>query len=86
MSWAKKRKLQRLSISEPLAEGKRTPKRLVCDREQEGYMVRSEGHCKTIRRYDVWWGCSSWWTATTVQDYRNAVAPAAHKEQGEETS
>ena len=69
-------------ISEPLAEGKRTPKGWY-DREQEGYMVRSEDAAKQLGDMMSDEVAVADEQPLTVQDYRNAVAPApaAHKEQ-----
>ena len=67
-------------ISEPLAEGKRTPRGWY-DREQEGYMVRSEDAAKQLGDMMSDEVAVADEQPLTVQDYRNAVAPAAHKEQ-----
>ena len=67
-------------ISEPLAEGKRTPRGWY-DREQEGYMVRSEDAAKHLGDMMSDEVAVADEQPLTVQDYRNAVAPAAHKEQ-----
>lgn len=67
-------------ISEPLAEGKRTPRGWY-DREQEGYMVRSEDAAKQLGDMMSDEVVVADEQPLTVQDYRNAVAPAAHKEQ-----
>ena len=67
-------------ISEPLAEGKRTPRGWY-DREQEGYMVRSEDAAKRLGDMMSDEVAVADEQPLTVQDYRNAVAPAAHKEQ-----
>ena len=72
-------------ISEPLAEGKRTPRGWY-DREQEGYMVRSEDAAKQLGDMMSDEVAVADEQPLTVQDYRNAVAPAAHKRTGEETS
>ncbi len=67
-------------ISEPLAEGKRTPRGWY-DREQEGYMVRSEDAAKQLGDMMSDEVAVADEQPLTVQDNRNAVAPAAHKEQ-----
>ena len=67
-------------ISEPLAEGKRTPRGWY-DREQGGYMVRSEDAAKQLGDMMSDEVAVADEQPLTVQDYRNAVAPAAHKEQ-----
>lgn len=67
-------------ISEPLAEGKRTPRGWY-DREQEGYMVRSEDTAKQLGDMMSDEVAVADEQPLTVQDYRNAVAPAGHKEQ-----
>ena len=67
-------------ISEPLAEGKRTPRGWY-DREQEGYMVRSEDAAKQLGDMMSDEVAVADEQPLTVQDYRNAVTPAAHKEQ-----
>lgn len=67
-------------ISEPLAEGKRTPRGWY-DREQEGYMVRSEDAAKQLGDMMSDEVAVADEQPLTVQDYRNAVAPAGHKEQ-----
>lgn len=67
-------------ISEPLAEGKRTPRGWY-DREQEGYMVRSEDAAKQLGDMMSDEVAVADEQPLTVQDYRNAVVPAAHKEQ-----
>jgi len=67
-------------ISEPLAEGKRTPRGWY-DREQEGYMVRSEDAAKQLGDMMSDEVAVADEQPLTVQDYRNAIAPATHKEQ-----
>ena len=68
-------------ISEPLAEGKRTPRGWY-DREQEGYMVRSEEAAKQLGDMMADEIAVADQQPVTVKDYRNAVAPAAtHNEQ-----
>lgn len=72
-------------ISEPLAEGKRTPRGWY-DREQEGYMVRSEDAAKQLGDMMSDEVAVADEQPLTVQDYRNAVAPAAHKKQEKKPS
>lgn len=67
-------------ISEPLAEGKRTPRGWY-DREQEGYMVRSEEAAKQLGDMMADEVAVADQQPVTVKDYRNAVAPATHDEQ-----
>lgn len=67
-------------ISEPLAEGRRTPRGWY-DREHGGYMVRSEEAAKQLGDMMADEVAVADEQPLTVQDYRNAVAPAAHKEQ-----
>lgn len=73
-------------ISEPLAEGKRTPRGWY-DREQEGYMVRSEDTAKQLGDMMADEVAVADQQPVTVKDYRNAVAPAAtHNEQEKKPS
>ena len=73
-------------ISEPLAEGKRTPRGWY-DREQEGYMVRSEEAAKQLGDMMADEVAVADQQPVTVKDYRNAVAPAAtHNEQEKKPS
>ncbi len=73
-------------ISEPLAEGKRTPRGWY-DREQEGYMVRSEDAAKQLGDMMADEVAVADQQPVTVKDYRNAVAPAAtHNEQEKKPS
>ena len=72
-------------ISEPLAEGKRTPRGWY-DREQEGYMVRSEDAAKQLGDMMADEDAVADEQPLTVQDYRNAVTPAAHKKQEKKPS
>ena len=73
-------------ISEPLAEGKRTPRGWY-DREQEGYMVRSEEAAKQLGDMMSDEVAVADQQPVTVKDYRNAVAPAAtHNEQEKKPS
>ena len=72
-------------ISEPLAEGKRTPRGWY-DRAQEGYMVRSEEAAKQLGNMMSDEVAVADEQPLIVQDYRNAVAPAAHKEQEKKPS
>lgn len=67
-------------ISEPLAEGKRTPRGWY-DREQEGYMVRSEDAAKQLGDMMSDEVAVADQQPVTVKDYRNAVAPTIHNEQ-----
>lgn len=67
-------------ISEPLAEGKRTPRGWY-DREQEGYMVRSEEAAKQLGDMMADEIAVADQQPVTVKDYRNAVAPTTHDEQ-----
>lgn len=72
-------------ISEPLAEGRRTPRGWY-DREQGGYMVRSEEAAKQLGDMMADEVAVADEQPLTVQDYRNAVAPAAHKKQEKKPS
>ncbi len=73
-------------ISEPLAEGKRTPRGWY-DREQEGYMVRSEEAAKQLGDMMADEVAVADQQPVTVKDYRNAVAPTAtHNEQEKKPS
>ncbi len=72
-------------ISEPLTEGKRTPRGWY-DREQEGYMVRSEDAAKQLGDMMADDDAVADEQPLTVQDYRNAVTPAAHKKQEKKPS
>ena len=72
-------------ISEPLAEGRRTPRGWY-DREQGGYMVRSEETAKQLGNMLTDETAIADAQPLTVQDYRNAAAPAAHKEQEKKPS
>lgn len=72
-------------ISEPLAEGKRTPRGWY-DREQEGYMVRSEDAAKQLGDMMSDENAVADEQPLTVQDYRNAVAPATQKKQEKKPS
>lgn len=73
-------------ISEPLAEGKRTPRGWY-DREQVGYMVRSEEAAKQLGDMMADEVAVADQQPVTVKDYRNAVAPAAtHNEQEKKPS
>ena len=67
-------------INEPLTEGRRTPRGWY-DREQGGYMVRSEEAAKQLGDMMSDGVALADEQPLTVQDYRNAVAPAAHKKQ-----
>lgn len=67
-------------ISEPLAEGKRTPRGWY-DREQGGYMVRSEEAAKQLGDMMADEVAVADQQPVTVKDYRNAVAPTTHNEQ-----
>lgn len=67
-------------ISEPLAEGKRTPRGWY-DREQGGYMVRSEEAAKQLGDMMADEIAVADEQPVTAKDYRNAVAPTAHDEQ-----
>jgi len=73
-------------ISEPLAEGKRTPRGWY-DREKEGYMMRSEEAAKQLGDMMADEVAVADQQPVTVKDYRNAVAPAAtHNEQEKKPS
>lgn len=73
-------------ISEPLAEGKRTPRGWY-DREQGGYMVRSEEAAKQLGDMMADEIAVADEQPVTAKDYRNAVAPAAtHNEQEKKPS
>ena len=73
-------------ISEPLAEGRRTPRGWY-DREQGGYMVRSEEAAKQLGDMMADEVAVADQQPVTVKDYRNAVAPAAtHNEQEKKPS
>lgn len=67
-------------ISEPLAEGKRTPRGWY-DREQGGYMVRSEEAAKQLGDMMADEIAVADEQPVTAKDYRNAVAPTTHDEQ-----
>lgn len=67
-------------ISEPLAEGKRTPRGWY-DREQGGYMVRSEEAAKQLGDMMADEITVADEQPVTAKDYRNAVAPTTHDEQ-----
>ena len=67
-------------ISEPLTEGRRTPRGWY-DREQGGYMVRSEEAAKQLGDMMVDDVVVADEQPLTVQDYRNAASPATRNEQ-----
>lgn len=67
-------------ISEPLAEGRRTPRGWY-DREQGGYMVRSEEAAKQLGNMLTDETVIADAQPLTVQDYRNAASPATRNEQ-----
>lgn len=67
-------------ISEPLAEGKRTPRGWY-DREQGGYMVRSEEAAKQLGDMMADEIAVADEQPVTAKDYRNTVAPTTHDEQ-----
>lgn len=72
-------------VGEPLAEGRRTPRGWY-DREQRGYMVRSEEAARQLGDMMADEVAVADEQPLTVQDYRNAVAPATHKEQEKKPS
>lgn len=72
-------------VGEPLAEGRRTPRGWY-DREQGGYMVRSEEAARRLGDMMADEVAVADEQPLTVQDYRNAVAPATHKEQEKKPS
>lgn len=67
-------------ISEPLTEGRRTPRGWY-DREQGGYMVRSEEVAKQLGNMFTDETAVADAQPLTVQDYRNAASPAIRNEQ-----
>lgn len=67
-------------ISEPLTEGRRTPRGWY-DREQGGYMVRSEEVAKQLGNMFTDETAVADAQPLTVQDYRNAASPATRNEQ-----
>ena len=67
-------------VGEPLAEGRRTPRGWY-DREQGGYMVRSEEVAKQLGNMLTDETAIADAQPLTVQDYRNAASPATRKEQ-----
>ena len=67
-------------ISEPLTEGRRTPRGWY-DREQGGYMIRSEEVAKQLGNMLTDETVIADAQPLTVQDYRNAAAPATRNEQ-----
>ena len=67
-------------ISEPLSDGKRTPRGWY-DREQGGYMVRSEEAAKQLGDMMADEIAVADEQPVTAKDYRNAVAPTTHNEQ-----
>ena len=72
-------------VGEPLAEGRRTPRGWY-DRGQGGYMVRSEEAARQLGGMMADEVAVADEQPLTVQDYRNAVAPAVHKEQEKKPS
>ena len=72
-------------VGEPLAESRRTPRGWY-DREQGGYMVRSEEAARQLGDMMADEVAVADEQPLTVQDYRNAVAPATHKEQEKKPS
>lgn len=72
-------------VGEPLAEGRRTPRGWY-DREQRGYMVRSEEAARQLGNMMADEVAVADEQPLTVQDYRNAAAPAVHKEQEKKPS
>lgn len=67
-------------INEPLTEGRRTPRGWY-DREQGGYMVRSEEAAKQLGDMMADEVAVADEQPLTVQDYRNAASPAIRNEQ-----
>lgn len=67
-------------ISEPLTEGRRTPRGWY-DRKQGGYMVRSEEVAKQLGNMFTDETAVADAQPLTVQDYRNAASPATRNEQ-----
>lgn len=67
-------------ISEPLAEGRGTPRGWY-DREQGGYIVRSEEVAKQLGNMLTDETVIADAQPLTVQDYRNAASPATRNEQ-----
>ena len=67
-------------ISEPLSDGKRTPRGWY-DREQGGYMMRSEEAAKQLGDMMADEVAVADEQPVTAKDYRNAVAPTTHNEQ-----
>ncbi len=72
-------------VNAPLAEGRRTTKGWYT-RVQEGYMVRSKEAAKQLGDMMADEVAVADEQPLTVQDYRNAAAPAVHKEQEKKPS